>query len=214
MGTTERRQREREEIRARILDAARELFSERGYEAVTMRDIAKRIEYSATALYFHFKDKEALMWELCATDFRGLAQNFTRLARVADPIERLRLTGYAYVDFGLTHPHHYRLMFMTPHPEGFDTDPQREGAPQHGNPEEDAYAFLLHTVREALTARRFKPEFKDAEALAQLLWAGAHGVVSLRIAKSTDAWVRWRPAKKTARQLIDAILAGVVRAGK
>ena len=65
MGVRERRDREREEIRTRILDAARELFATEGYEAVTMRRIADRIEYSATAIYFHFRDKEALLQELC-----------------------------------------------------------------------------------------------------------------------------------------------------
>ncbi len=74
MGTKERREREREELRTRILDAARELFAEEGYEAVTMRRIADRIEYSPTAIYFHFRDKEALMRELCDHDFRALAQ--------------------------------------------------------------------------------------------------------------------------------------------
>src|ERR1700751_6037572 len=58
LGTTERRERERQELRSRILDAARELFAEQGYDAVTMRGIAERIEYSPTAIYFHFKDKE------------------------------------------------------------------------------------------------------------------------------------------------------------
>ncbi|HEY1434684.1 MAG TPA: helix-turn-helix domain-containing protein, partial [Thermoanaerobaculia bacterium] len=50
MGTIERRERERQELRDRILDAARELFVEQGYDAVTMRKIAERIEYSPTAI--------------------------------------------------------------------------------------------------------------------------------------------------------------------
>ena len=86
MGPTERRQREREEIRTRILDAARELFIAEGYEAVTMRRIADRIEYSPTAIYFHFKDKEALMGELCAVDFYTLAMQFTKIAKVAETV--------------------------------------------------------------------------------------------------------------------------------
>ena len=75
MGPRERREREREETRTRILDAARELFAAEGYEAVTMRRIAERIEYSATAIYFHFKDKEALVKELCDVDFTSFAPN-------------------------------------------------------------------------------------------------------------------------------------------
>src|ERR1700678_2654292 len=99
MGTTERRERERQELRTRILDAARELFAAEGYEAVTMRKIAERIEYSPTAIYAHFKDKNALIRELCEGDFLAFAQKFVGFLTVQDPIERLRLAGVAYVDF-------------------------------------------------------------------------------------------------------------------
>ena len=92
MGPKERREREREEIRTRILDAARELFASEGVESVTMRRIADRIEYSPTAIYFHFRDKEALLAELCDCDFRAFAQEFFVIARLADPVERLRST--------------------------------------------------------------------------------------------------------------------------
>ena len=82
MGITERREREKQEVRQRILDAARELFVKDGYEAVTMRKVADAIEYSPTALYLHFKDKESLMRELCHGDFLSLARAFQRIARV------------------------------------------------------------------------------------------------------------------------------------
>src|SRR5215213_11936500 len=72
MGTRERRDREREEIRAKILDAARDLFASQGYEAVSMRKIAEAIEYSPTAIYVHFDDKADLMRELCIRDFEGM----------------------------------------------------------------------------------------------------------------------------------------------
>ena len=79
MGPRERRTREREETRSRILDAAREMFVQDGIEAVTMREIAKRIEYTPTAIYHHFRDKQALIEELCLIDFRGLAQAFQKI---------------------------------------------------------------------------------------------------------------------------------------
>src|SRR6516225_5821051 len=101
LGTIERRERERQELRTRILDAARELFAEQGYDAVTMRGIAERIEYSPTAIYFHFKDKEALLRELCDTDFATLALKFRNIASIADPIERLRQIGRVYTTFAI-----------------------------------------------------------------------------------------------------------------
>ena len=72
MGSMERRTRDREHTRAKILDAARRMFVRRGYEATTMRGIADEVEYTPTAIYHHFRNKEALLKELCAIDFRAI----------------------------------------------------------------------------------------------------------------------------------------------
>ena len=114
MGPRDRRSREKEELKDKILDAARELFVAEGYERVTMRKIAERIEYSPTAIYLHFPDKLAVIRALCDRDFLTLAKQFQKIAKVADPIERLRQVGRAYTVFALSHPNHYQLMFMTP----------------------------------------------------------------------------------------------------
>ena len=208
MGTLERRERERQELRTRILDAARELFAEEGYDAVPMRRIAERIEYSPTAIYFHFRDKLALLRELCDEDFGALAQEFQKIARIADPIDRLRSIGRAYVGFALTHRNHYRLMFMTPHPEAMKPEDSRL---KRGNPEEDAYAFLRATVSAAIAAGRLRAEFNDPDLVSQIVWAGTHGVVSLHIAKCKDAWVDWRDPLATAHAQIEVLIRGLSR---
>jgi AcrR family transcriptional regulator len=205
LGPKERREREREEIRGSILDAARELFAAEGYDAVTMRRIADRIEYSPTAIYFHFKDKETLLKELCSLDFHALARQFAAIDKIEDPIERLRRVGHAYIKFGIEHPNHYRLMFMTPHPPIEDPEVDK------GNPEEDAYAFLKAIVADAYSRKRLRPELKDVDLVCQTVWATVHGVVSLDVAKCNDSWVDWRPMKKRAETAIDAIIAGIVR---
>lgn len=206
MGPKERREREREEIRTRILDAARELFVAEGYEAVTMRRIADRIEYSPTAIYFHFRDKETLLREICDADFLTLAQQIASAAQIADPIERLRATGLAYFRFGIDYPNHYRLMFMTPHPAMGD-----EHELQRGNPEEDAYAFLKAIMAQAIAEGRFREELTDVELVSQTVWAGMHGVVSLHIAKCNDTWVDWRPLEARALAMIDTLVEGLTR---
>jgi AcrR family transcriptional regulator len=209
MGTPlERREREKQELRGKILDAARALFVKHGYESVTMRKIAERIEYSPTAIYFHFKDKETLMRELCELDFASLAHEFQKIAREQDPMERLRKIGHAYVSFGLDYPNHYRLMFMTPHPPMPLTE--RDEA-RRGNPEEDAYAFLKATVEEGLAAGRFRPELTDADLISQAVWAATHGAISLPIAKCNEDWVDWRPTKKNAALVIDSMIRGLAR---
>lgn len=207
MGIKERREREKAEIREKILDAARDLFVSEGYEAVSMRKIADKIEYSPTAIYLHFKDKESVLRELCETDFYALAREFQEIARILDPVERLRAIGVAYARFGLSHPNHYRLMFMTPHPDpGQDEDPLIE----RGNPEEDAYAFLKWTVGEVLAAGLFRPGLEDVELLAQTIWAGMHGVISLQIAKCNDDWVDWRPDEERIGLMNETLIRGLL----
>src|SRR3974390_67917 len=149
MGVKERREREAQETREKILDAARELFIKSGYDGVSMRKIADKIEYSPTAIYVHFKDKDELFREICHGDFQRLAQAFVAIGQIADPIERLRKIGQAYIEFGAKNPNHYRTMFMTPHPPIPEPDLALQGK---GNPEEDAYEFLRATVADAMKA--------------------------------------------------------------
>jgi len=207
LGITERRERERVAVREKILDAARELFVAEGYEAVTMRKIAERIEYSPTAIYFHFRDKEDLMHELCDADFAALAGKFQKISRIADPIDQLRQIGRTYVEFAIEKPNHYRVMFMTPKPPMRAEDSRLK----RGNIQEDAYAFLVATVEAAMAAGRFSPEYTDADAVAQMVWSSTHGVVSLHIAKCTDDWVPWKDVRRTAYEVIEVMIRGLAK---
>ena len=208
MGVKERREREKSETRDKIIDAARDLFAVEGYDGVSMRQVAERIEYSPAAIYVHFADKEELFRELCVQDFRALADFFRAAGEEPDPIQRLRTAGQKYIEFALSHPNHYRLMFMTPHPENLtacDADIAK------GNPDMDSYAFLLNCVREALAAGVFRPDLTDPELIAQTLWAAAHGLVSLQIAKGNDQWVDWRPFQQRAETIMTAVMKGLLK---
>ena len=114
MGITERREREKEGIRKKILDAARELFATEGYERVTMRKVADAIEYSPTTIYHHFEDKDDLVRALCVADFAQLLDAMQKAPAPADPVEAIRQLGRAYVAFAVQNPNQYRFMFMTP----------------------------------------------------------------------------------------------------
>lgn len=208
MTIQDRRQREREEVRGKILEAARTLFADHGYEAVTLRKIAEQIEYSPTAVYVHFRDKEALIRAICEDDFGALARRFHKIAAIQDPVEKLAASGRAYAEFGLKHPNHYRLMFMTPHPAHEDASAPKAS---EQNPEVDAYAFLRAAVIEAMDQGRFSPEHDDPDLIAQTLWAGVHGVVSLRIAMAGTGWFDWRGEKRAVDTMIRASLHGLIR---
>jgi AcrR family transcriptional regulator len=208
MGTVERREREKNETRDKILAAARELFAKEGYEAVSMRKIAEAIEYSPTAIYVHFKDKRALMDELCRVDFGSMAQDFQYARAVDDPIERLRVLGEGYVQFAVQRPNHFRLMFLTPgvHPEELTPDCV-EGK---GDPSQDGYAILQTTVREGIAQGRFRPVLSaNAELLVQTFWAGVHGVASIQVVKHDDPWLKLEPLEQRVKVMIDALIRGL-----
>jgi AcrR family transcriptional regulator len=201
-----RREREKAEVRARILDAARELFTRQGYDAVTMRAIANRIGYTATALYFHFADKETLLRELCSEDFLNFSRQLLVVATILEPRERLRQMALAYIKFAIEYPNHYRFLFMTPLPAH-----EHDSRIRKGDPSQDAYAFLRQTVAAAIEAGGFKPQFEDADLVAQTLWSAVHGFVSLRIAMAHETWVSWVELERAALALLEAVMEGVVR---
>jgi AcrR family transcriptional regulator len=211
MGVKERREREKSEVRDKILDAARELFIAEGYEGVSMRKVADKIEYTPTTIYGYFADKEDLFRQLCHEDFARLAEVFQSASVSEDPVERMQEIGKLYIDFGLHYPNHYKLMFMTPHPPAELNEEDRE---VHGNPEVDAYAFLKFTVQQAIDSGAFREEFQDAELISQTLWAAVHGVIALHIAKCHDCWVDWRPMPERVEFMLDAVLHGMLRERK
>lgn len=214
MGSHERRERERGELRHKIVAAARELFAEKGVEAVTMRAVADRIEYTATALYGHFADKNALLHAIVTEDFLLFAKQFHSLESIDDPALRLRAAAHAYVRFGLCHPNHYRLMFMTPLPE--ISPGIRRGACA-----EDAYAFLQQMVADAKAKGALLPALDDPELVCQLYFTTLHGIVSMHVAMgdgghSKASWIEWRPVETlvelACRGLFAATLTEAARA--
>jgi AcrR family transcriptional regulator len=178
---------ERQQLRTLIIDAARELFVAKGVEAVTMREIAKRIGYSATSIYLHFADKESLIRAICDTDFLALASSLSVILQIPHPVERMHALSSGYTAFALSHPNHYRLMFMTEHPP---IDPALSTIAQN-NAEQDAYYQLKTVVKDVHDAGYFRPELHDVDLIAQTIWAGIHGVCSLQITMSHDKWVNW-----------------------
>jgi AcrR family transcriptional regulator len=199
-----RRERERAATRAKILEAARRMLVHRGYEGTTMRAIAAKIGYTPTAIYHYFRDKDALVAELSAIDYRAFSQALQRTGSEGDPLDRLAKIGAAYVEFGLTHPMQYQFLFMMRRPKG-------SASSTHGNPDEEAYAFLRQTCAEAIAARRLRPEFSDPDELAQMAWSSVHGLVSLRVAKGDDPSFPWRDVRQVHEKLSGVFRRGLAR---
>jgi AcrR family transcriptional regulator len=197
MGIAERKEREREEVRRKILDAAHELFETEGYERVTMRRIAEAIEYSPTTIYNHFEDKDDLVNALCHEDFSRLLSAMAEHPAPTDPVECIRHLGRAYAAFGLRNPNHYRFMFMTP--------AKFEHPHEAALPGQEAFGFLRAAVARAIEQGQFQNGSVDT--MAQVLWSGIHGAVALLITLDPGMW----PQAPAAPDLVDQVIENGIR---
>lgn len=183
MGVQERRAREKKELRQEILDAARDMFVREGFENVSMRKIAEKIEYSPTTIYLYFKDKADLLDCICEETFARLVRKQNAIDQaVTDPIERLKKGLRAYIEFGLKYPNHYKVALMMT--EDFEERLQCERSREMGK---KAYLHLRTEV--ARCSELGLIHVADVDASAQVIWANIHGLTSLLIAHPRFPWL-------------------------
>ena len=204
MGVKERKLRQKKYLRQEILDAASELFVKNGYENLSMRGIAEKIEYSPTTIYLYFKDKAELLEQVCHETFARLSAHLTRiLEQPGDPVERLKRGLVAYVNFGLENPHHYRATFMMPIPESFDQEKYKKP----DNPGMQAFDFLRRCVYDCIAAGKLRTS--DPEMISQALWSSVHVITSLLI--THDRGFPWVEKKQLIAFVVDTAISGVAK---
>jgi len=202
MGVKERKLRQKKFLRQEILDAASELFVKEGFENVSMRRIAEKIEYSPTTIYLYFRDKAELLEQVCHETFARLTAHLTRIfEQPGDPAERLKRGLLAYIHFGLENPHHYRATFMMPIPEGFDQEKYK----RPDSPGMQAFDFLRRSVYDCIAAGKFQSS--DPEIISQTLWSGVHGITSLLI--TFERGFPWVDNEQLIPFVVDTLIAGV-----
>lgn len=208
--SSERRQRQKIELRQIILDAAGELFQQHGYENFSLRQVAERIGYSPTTIYLYFHNKEDL---LRTTVQEGFAAFDRRIQEVADavpePLHRIEALGRAYIAFGMEHPTLYRLMFMQRSdfyfmPEFVEGSPQPTVSGER--PRTQAMTLLMQAVVDGMAAGVVRPG--DALITADVLWAGAHGLVSLAISPLMSPEHAQKVIDLLLKTLVDGIRTG------
>lgn len=208
MGISDRRKREKEALGRKIMDAAREIFVEEGYEAVTMRRIADKIEYSATAIYSHFKDKDSLIRAITYSDFRALTERLHDIGDVTDPVERMRRIAHLYVDFGVNNSNQYRLIFMSSSGPLYDEEFRED---VRGNPDKDAYAWIIKTMTDALKEGAISIPEGKLELYAQTLWSAFHGLIALHIGLSGEPWVQWTSMDERVDLMFNLLMVGMAQ---
>jgi AcrR family transcriptional regulator len=174
MTITTRKERQKEELKGKILQAAKELFMQKGFEDTSIRNIAEKIEYSPTTIYLYFKDKDDIFCELHKEGFTLLNQYFRPLAHVSHPYERLKAINKAYITFALENGEFYDLMFIIRSPmKSIDKD---ESVWEEGN---RSFEFLVNTIKECMAKGYFKG--MQTEIVAFTVWSMVHGIASLEI---------------------------------
>jgi AcrR family transcriptional regulator len=176
MTIAKRKERQKEELRGKILEAAKALFIERGFEETSIRNIAEKIEYSPTTIYLYFKDKDDIFYALHQEGFVLLNQYLRALQNVQDPFERLKAICKAYISFALENREFYDLMFISRSPMNALTKDKDDEKWVEGN---KAFGALTGTVTECIQRDYFTG--MDPEVLSFTLWSMVHGICSLEI---------------------------------
>jgi AcrR family transcriptional regulator len=180
MGITERKEKQKQEIKKLILDASMKLFVEEGFERVTMRNIADIIEYSPTTVYLYFKDKNEILYDLHELGFQKMGEKNRNLSEIENPLMRLYKMGQNYIEFGLENPEFYDVMFIQQAP--MQVLEQMENCDwKYG---ETALNTLKQTVEECMQQGFLKKG--DVEAASMSIWGMVHGLVSLAIRHRLD----------------------------
>lgn len=171
MGISERKERDKEDLRKSILNAAREVFLEKGVELTSIRSIAQKIEYSPTTIYLYFKDKNEIFYALHMDGFNLLNSLMYPLTAVTDPFERLKAMGRIYIHFAEENPDYYDLMFVQKGP--MDSLEEDEGWKEGQN----AFDGLKITIQECMDKGIL--QFTNAEVASFVIWSTMHGMCTL-----------------------------------
>lgn len=180
MSISDRKEREKEELRGMILTAAKSLFLEKGVEKTSIRNIADRIDYSPGIIYHYFRDKNEIFHALHQGGFAQLMQRMQVLISVRHPMERLKAMGSIYVDFAIQNPDMYDLMFIKEAPMDHVFDTEHESWKEGGG----TFNHLRATIKECIEMEYFKGH--QLEPLSYMVWAMVHGLVSLSIRKRCE----------------------------
>ena len=172
-----RRQQQKTDLRQEILGAAARLFEEKGYEDFSLRQVAEAIGYTPTTIYLYFKDKDDLLLHVAYDGFKLFGESLENAYQSeTDPLQRLQATGWAYFHFAMSHPIHYRLMFMQ---RGEFLQQKPEGSESMIN----SFGVLERVIKESIDAGIMIPG--DSRTYAALIWANVHGIVSLALTQPT-----------------------------
>ena len=161
------------DFRERLCEAAERLFAERGPDAVTMRQLATELGVSPMTPYRYFEDKDDILAAVRTNGFNRFAEAL-EVARSTHSGARAvgEAVGEAYIDFALSNPHAYKLMFDFNQP---NVDKYPELVTAGLRAQKTMTAYVEDALKEGLMAG-------DPQQLGMMFWAAIHGTVILELA--------------------------------
>ncbi len=197
---------EPEDTRGRLLAAARDVFLEDGPVNFSLREVARRVNVSAPAVYRHFDGKDALLAAACHQGFEVFSSYLVRALGAPSARERLLETGEQYRRFGQENPLDYRFIFMSDTrtlSDKIDTSKRDVSVLAL----DSTFRFLVDRVRECMDAKILLAG--SAESTAALIWAHVHGLVALRLAGHLDPVGDEDSFATFYRQSVESLLRGL-----
>jgi AcrR family transcriptional regulator len=177
MSITERKQRQKDEVRASILDSAWEMVVTEGWQSLSIRKIADAIEYSVPVIYSHFENKDAILLEFNRKGFQLLAEQMVAAkAGKPDPRQQIFAMGHAYWSFAFLNREYYQLMFGL----GIPTCEAVRKIPEMAHFNEAITGSI-----KALTPPNRQSEV-DPFLKFQSFWSMLHGLVSINMMGRPD----------------------------
>jgi len=171
MGISERKERQRKEVRESILSSAWQLVNEEGWQNLSIRKIADAIEYSIPVVYDHFENKEAILSEFNRKGFKMLSDAITSAKNSHEnPEQQLDAIAFAYWDFAFNNKEYYQLMFGL----GMPTCEAVTKVPELGS----FIKTLGSTIADIMTGDHNE---KDAFIKMHSFWSMIHGLVSINL---------------------------------
>ncbi len=199
MGVIEKRAKHKEQFRREILDSAREIFINDGYDGFSMRKLAERIDYSPTTIYLYFKNKDDLLFAICEEFFANFLAELNHIRSVSrDPIETLRRALLYLIEFGLKNPNQYKVIFFTKSIYGTMGELiEKESMARN------TYFVFKEIIRDCIRAGRLREP--DEDVIAGALAIVSHGLVTMIL--NCPDFSNGR-SDVIARSLVDALLRG------
>lgn len=199
MGVKERQEREREAVSRAILDAARDLFVSEGYQQVSIRKIAERIEYSPAAIYSYFPSKDDIFFALAEEGFRMLVSSAPDCAAEPDLLAAIRGAFWRVYEFSREHPEYFALMFVDRTVPRISKNWERFGFVR------EMRAQVGATIQRAIDAGLF-PRDTHPDVVFRILITAVHGAAVGRLCNRT---LPGEDADALARDTLEATLTGL-----